>query len=251
VPAHIITLLSDFGLADYYVAAMKGVLLQRLPDARLVDITHLIPPQDIMAGSFALERAVASFPTGTVHLAVVDPGVGSDRRILVGDIKGQWIVCPDNGLITWTWMRHGGGKTYEVTWEAPSASRTFQGRDVMAPVAASLAHLPMPGEVARPIDDPIMLPIQSVCRNAHTARIIYIDHFGNAWTNLPAENMRETMKQVEVKGNPLQVRTTYGDVPEGQPLAVINSADLLEIAVRNGSAKKQFGLEIGDEVILF
>jgi S-adenosylmethionine hydrolase len=242
--------LSDFGLADYYVAAMKGVLLQRLPDARLVDITHLIPPQDITAGSFALERAVASFPTGTVHLAVVDPGVGSDRRILVGDIKGQWIVCPDNGLITWTWMRHGGGKTYEVTWEAPSASRTFQGRDVMAPVAASLSHLPMPNEVARPIDDPVMLPIQSVCRNAHTARIIYIDHFGNAWTNLPAENMRETMKQVEVKGIPLQIQATYGDVPEGEPLALINSADLLEIAVRNGSAKKQLGLEIGDEVAL-
>ncbi len=251
MPAHIITLLSDFGLADYYVAAMKGVLLQRLPDARLVDITHLIPPQDVMAGSFALERAVASFPTGTVHLAVIDPGVGSDRRILIGDIRGQWIVCPDNGLITWTWRRHGGGKAYEVTWQSPSASRTFQGRDVMAPIAASMAHLPMPTEVARPIDDPILLPIKPACLHARDARIIYIDHFGNAWTDMPAENLHESVRAVEAKGHPLQIVATYSQVPEGAPLALINSADLLEIAVRNGSAKNQLGLQIGDTVTLY
>jgi S-adenosylmethionine hydrolase len=108
----------------------------------------------------------------------------------------------------------------------------------------------MPSEVARPIDDPILLPIKPACRNARTARIIYIDHFGNAWTNLPAENMAESIKQIDIKGNSISIAVTYGDVPEGEALALVNSADLLEIAVRNGSAKKQFGLEIGDEVKL-
>lgn len=247
---HIITLLSDFGLADYYVAAMKGVLLQKLPEAKLVDVTHLIPPQDITAGSFALERAVASFPTGTVHLAVVDPGVGSDRRILIADVKGQWIVCPDNGLITWTWRRHGGGKTYEVTWKPGSVSRTFHGRDIMAPVAASMAHLPMPTEVGRAINDPIMLPLEPAAKHSKTAQVIYMDHFGNAWTNMAAENLPRPFKAVRVRDQLLPLACTYSEVESQRGLALINSADLLEIAVRDGSAAQQLDLHVGDSVVL-
>src|SRR5438128_8242118 len=112
----IITLTSDFGLVDSYVAAMKAVLIRHCPDARLIDVTHHVPRHDILCGAITLERAVDGFPPGTVHLAVIDPGVGTDRRILVARINQQTIVCPDNGLITWAWRRRGAGQAYELTW---------------------------------------------------------------------------------------------------------------------------------------
>src|SRR5437762_6102280 len=111
----IITLTTDFGLSDYYVAAMKAVLIHHCPEARLIDVTHQVPRHDILCGSITLERAVDGFPPGTVHLAVIDPGVGTDRRILVARLNDQMVVCPDNGLITWTWRRLGPGASYELT----------------------------------------------------------------------------------------------------------------------------------------
>src|SRR6059036_1497786 len=112
----IITLTSEFGLSDHYVAAMKAVLIRDCPLARLIDVTHNVPRHDILCGSITLERAVDGFPPGTVHLAVVDPGVGTDRRILVTEINRQIVVCPDNGLITWAWHRLGPGSAHELTW---------------------------------------------------------------------------------------------------------------------------------------
>src|SRR5918995_1266636 len=112
----IVTLLSDFGLADSYVAAMKAVLVRECPNARLIDVTHQVPRHDVLCGSITLERAVDGFPPGTVHLAVVDPGVGSDRRLLIAEVNCQLIVGPDNGLITWPWRMHGGGEAFELTW---------------------------------------------------------------------------------------------------------------------------------------
>ena len=108
----IVTLTSDFGTVDFYVAAMKAALLRTCPDARLIDVTHGVPRHDILCGSITLERAVDGFPPGTVHLAVVDPGVGTARRILVTRVKEQTVVCPDNGLVTWAWRRHGGGQAH-------------------------------------------------------------------------------------------------------------------------------------------
>src|SRR5215212_9325005 len=136
----IVTLTSDFGTVDFYVAAMKAVLLRACPDARLVDVTHAVPRHDILCGSITLERAVDGFPPGTTHLAVVDPGVGTDRRLLVAEIKSQRVVCPDNGLITWSWRRHDGGRAHELTWRPlRPPSDTFHGRDIMAPAAGMLA----------------------------------------------------------------------------------------------------------------
>src|SRR3954468_23737163 len=112
----IVTLTTDFGLSDYYVAAMKAVLIRYCRNVRLVDVTHQVPRHDILCGSITLERAVDGFPPGTVHLAVVDPGVGSDRRLLVARVNEQLIVAPDNGLITWPWRMHGGGAAHELTW---------------------------------------------------------------------------------------------------------------------------------------
>src|SRR5215204_1926437 len=135
----IVTLTSDFGLSDHYVAAMKAVLVRECPEARLIDVTHNVPRHDILCGSITLERAVDGFPRGTVHLAVVDPGVGTDRRLIVARLKGQTIICPDNGLITWAWRLHGGGEVSEITWRPERSSSTFHGRDVMAPIAARIA----------------------------------------------------------------------------------------------------------------
>src|SRR5205823_4223331 len=112
----------------------------RCPDARLVDVTHNVPPQDILCGSITLERALDGFPAKTIHLAVVDPGVGTDRRLIVARLNGQFIVCPDNGLITWSWRLHGPGEAHEITWTPDREfSSTFHGRDILAPVAAMLA----------------------------------------------------------------------------------------------------------------
>src|SRR5215207_3584145 len=135
----IVTLTSDFGTRDFYVAAMKAVLIRHCPDVRLIDVTHAVPRHDVLCGSITLERAVDGFPPGTVHLAVVDPGVGTDRRLLVAGLNGQTIVCPDNGLITWPWHRLGPGEAHELTWRPDQSSNTFHGRDVMAPVAGMLA----------------------------------------------------------------------------------------------------------------
>jgi S-adenosylmethionine hydrolase len=245
-----VTLLTDFGTRDYYVAAMKAVLVQRCPDVRLIDVTHAVPRHDILCGSITLERAVDGFPPGTVHLAVVDPGVGTDRRLIVTKLKDQLVVCPDNGLITWPWRRLGPGEAYELTWRPPRSSNTFHGRDVMAPAAGMLADGDALKTLAsKPIDDPILLKI-SPANSYECGQVIHIDHFGNATTNVPHDKLRErTVSQVAVKGRKVgKVRRTYWDVAPGKPLALIGSSGLLEIAVRDGSAAADLNIAVGDEV---
>ena len=250
--APIITLLSDFGLCDSYVAEMKAVLLKGCPAARLVDVTHLIPPQDVLAGSIALERALRSFTKGTVHLAVVDPGVGTERRILAVKVHGQIVICPDNGLITWTWHRlPAPHSVFEITWRPSSSSATFHGRDVMAPVAARLAAGGRFGAFARLWKRPVLLDV-APANDLKAAQFIHIDHFGNATANVPAELLaaypNATLKLVGTTIGP--IRRTYADVPVGKPLALIGSSGLLEIAVRNGSAAKSLNLKVGQRLTI-
>jgi S-adenosyl-L-methionine hydrolase (adenosine-forming) len=246
----IITLTSDFGLEDYYVAAMKAVLLTSLPDAQLIDVTHQIPPQDILAGAIALERAISVFPPGTVHLAVVDPGVGTGRRLLIAHIRTQWVICPDNGLITWAWRRQGGGACYELTWRPVRSSATFHGRDVMAPAAGMLAAGRPVEQIARPLADPVLLDIAPADPSSDRGRIIHLDHFGNATTNVPADHPRLAAGAVRVGDLLLPLHRTYQDVSPGAPLALIGSSDLLEIAVRDGSAVRELKLDVGEWVQL-
>ena len=250
----IITLTSDFGLRDSYVAAMKAVLLRQAPDARLIDVTHLVPRHDILCGSITLERAIDGFPPGTVHLAVIDPGVGTDRRVLVCEVNGQTIVCPDNGLVTWAWRLHRGGRAHELTWRpARAPSATFHGRDIMAPAAAMLARGEKLASIARVIDDPILLDVAPAVRDAPRGRVIQIDQFGNATTNIPYEHLRAKNGTVEVriKGRKIgRLKRTYGDVAPGKPLALIGSSGLLEIAVRDGSAERDLRVKVGDEVVI-
>ena len=250
-PPHrpVVTLTTDFGTADTYVAAMKGAVLARCRDAALVDITHAISPQDIAGGSIALERAVAAFPSRTVHLAVVDPGVGTERRILVVRLNRSLIICPDNGLITWAIRRHSGAAFFELQWRPPHASHTFHGRDIMAPAAAMLATGRPPSRLATPVNDPQLLDLHLAPPNASTGEIIHIDHYGNATTNIPASHLRDFQGTITVAGQAIgPVRRTYADVPSGEPIALVGSSDLLEIAVRNGSARALLGLRVGDPI---
>jgi S-adenosyl-L-methionine hydrolase (adenosine-forming) len=246
----LITLTTDFGLRDYYVAAMKAVLVGHCPQARLIDVTHQVPRHDILCGSITLERAIDGFPAGTIHLAVIDPGVGTDRRILIVEVNRQMVVCPDNGLITWAWRLHHPARAYELTWRPKDASNTFHGRDVMAPVAGKLADGHSFDSLARPIDDPILLDIQPSASPA--GRIIHVDVFGNATTNIGHEIVRTVAAtNVKVKGKRIgKLKRTYWDVAPGKPLALIGSSGLLEIAVRDGDAARQLKLKVGDDVVL-
>ena len=242
----IITLLSDFGNTDWYVAAMKAVLLRHCPTARHIDVTHDVPPGDILRASITLERVCSIFPPGVVHLAVVDPGVGSSRRPLVVSISGQFVVCPDNGLITWAHHRLGGARAMEITWRpGEPLSRTFHGRDLFAPVAGLLASGARPEQFTRAIDDPVLLDLAPSPLPAQTARVIHIDRFGNATTNVPSSALPPS-PVIRMPHLDLPLLNTYADVPSGHPLALIGSSDLLEIAVRNGSAAQVLGLRVGD-----
>lgn len=247
----IITFTTDFGLQDHYVATMKAAALRHCPHACLIDVTHQVPRHDIPCGSIMLERAVDGFPAGTVHLCVVDPGVGTDRKLLVVRTSGQLVVCPDNGLITWTWRLHG-GKAQQIVWHPTAASAVFHGRDILAPVAGMLASRKSLGELVRPLKRPVLLDVAPVERLARKGIVIHIDAFGNATTNIPVSSIQpQRLKAVRVgKTSVGKLKRTYSDVPPGRSLAVIGSSGLLEIAVRDGSARDQLMIKVGDEVVL-
>ncbi|HEX4053628.1 MAG TPA: SAM-dependent chlorinase/fluorinase [Tepidisphaeraceae bacterium] len=252
-PAHpIVTLTTDFGLSDAYVAAMKAAILRQSPHAVLVDVTHNVPPQDVLCGSISLERAVDGFGPGTVHLAVVDPGVGTNRRILLVEIHGSIVVCPDNGLITWTWRRLGPGRASELIWRPHrKISDTFHGRDIMGPVAGMLAGGKRPSEIARPINDPILLDVAPPSRPVESGQIIHIDHFGNGITNIPRDSLNSLGKlTARVGRKKMRLKRTYVDAAPGCALALFGSSGLLEIAVRDGSAAKALGLRVGTHVTI-
>jgi hypothetical protein len=246
----IVTLTSDFGLADAYVAEMKAAVLRHSPRAQLIDVTHQVPRHDLLCGAIQLERAIAAFERGTVHLAVVDPGVGTRRRLLVVRIAGQFVVCPDNGLITWAWRRQGRGRAFEVTWRPKGrrASATFHGRDILAPLAGMLAAGKALASLARPLRLPVLLDVAPMSPGESVGRIIHIDHFGNATTNVPRESLPADAT-IRVRGRLFgRLRSTYADVARGRPLALIGSSGLLELAMREGSAAKRFALNVGDRV---
>ena len=246
----LVTLTTDFGQADFYVAAMKGSLLRYCPRAVLVDVTHAVPRHDILFGSFMLERAISAFPDGTIHIAVVDPGVGTHRRILVARWTWQTVFCPDNGLITWASRRHGQPDLYELTWRPPATSAVFHGRDIMAPAAGMLAAGSAIDAIARPAADQVLLDIAPATNVQHGGVILHIDAFGNATTNVPAELLIGTTTiDVQAAARSLgSLRRTYHDVPPGTPLALIGSSGLLEIAVCEGSAADVLGLCVGDRM---
>jgi S-adenosyl-L-methionine hydrolase (adenosine-forming) len=242
----VITLLTDFGTADGYVAEMKGVLLSRAPDATLVDVTHEIGPQDVEAARLTLARVWRRFPSGTVHLVVVDPGVGSDRAALAVESDDRFLVGPDNGVLSPALLVNG---ARAVTLPVhPGASASFHGRDVFAPAAAALASGATLESLGHPAARPIIRRTPEPHRReggALSGQVISIDRFGNAITNLLG--LRPGV--VELQTATLAVRRTYADVPVGSPLAIVGSTGLIEIAVREGNGARHFGLTRGSEVV--
>jgi S-adenosylmethionine hydrolase len=242
----IVTLLTDFGTADGYVGEMKGVLASAVPGLSLVDIAHDLSPHDVDAGRLALARYWRRFPPGTVHLAVIDPGVGGARAAIAVESEGRFLVGPDNGVLSPA-LLHAGARCVELSVPA-TAAPTFHGRDVFAPAAAQLAQGAEVYALGAPHLAPIVRRTPEATRRADGAIsgvVIAVDRFGNLVTNLVARRGGN----LEVAGRLIPIRRTYSDAAPSEVLALVGSSGLVEIAVRDGNAAAQLGMRRGDEVV--
>jgi S-adenosyl-L-methionine hydrolase (adenosine-forming) len=253
----IITLTTDFWLSDAFVGAMKGVILGINPRARIVDISHDIPPQDIDHAAFVVQCAAPFFPKGTVHTVVVDPGVGTERLILAVRTPDHLFLAPNNGVLKHVFAGHPEAEVFNVTesgYFRGRVSRTFHGRDIFAPVAAHLSRGLSPGKLGRPFTEYDKGIVPRAVRMADRIRgeVIAFDRFGNGITNIPAgwigdpDTARVLVGDFEFDS----LARSYLDVPPGEPLAIIGSADALELSVNRGSARETLELKIGDTVTL-
>ena len=252
----VVALLTDFGLDDPFVGIMKGVVLSRCPDATLIDLTHGIAPQAVTEGAFWLEHSVAWLPHGAIVLAVVDPGVGTARRPVVLGALGRIFVGPDNGLFAPVAARDPASLAYIIEPERLGLdvrSRTFHGRDVFAPVAAELAA----GRLA-PCDvgpraerfEARALPRAIAKGAAVTGTVVTVDRFGNLITNIERRLVPAGPAIAQIGAARAAVRTTYGEAAPGELVALVNAFDVLEVAVRDGSAARSLGVGRGAEVVL-
>lgn len=253
----IVTLTTDFGYRDPFVGIMKGVLLGLNPDLRLVDISHGIPPQDVLAGALAIKAAIPFFPAGTIHLGVVDPGVGSERRALLIEAGDFYFVGPDNGLSSLALKDSEPQRIFELNndvYHLKPTSTTFHGRDIFAPAAAQVSLGTSPQKLGSPTDSFVELPWPAVSQNRRLLRgqVVYLDGFGNASTNIWEEHLLPfaghaltiTVGRRKIRG----LSESYAAVGEGKFVAVMNSWRCLEIAVRNGSAKEKGKISVGTPV---
>jgi S-adenosylmethionine hydrolase len=223
---------------------MKGVILGICPSALLVDLTHQVSPQDIQEGAFQLVGACRWFPEGTVHLAVVDPGVGSSRRGIAARGKRFFYVGPDNGLLSLAWDQDEPVEVRQIEHHTlKKLSRTFHGRDMFAPVAAALASGVPLAEIGTPVTDPVHLAADE------TPRIVHIDNFGNLITNVRRASEPD-LESVSVNWRTAPLRETFSGVAEGEILSYWGSLGLLEIAINGGNAAESTGIERGSEVRL-
>jgi len=258
MPNPIITLTTDFGLRDPYVAAMKGVLLRHCPEARLVDLTHEIDPQDVTGAALFAEAAIPWFPENTIHVLVVDPGVGTARRPVAIRAGGQIFVLPDNGLLTLLLRKFPLEQAHVIT-QCPfipeEISQTFHGRDIFAPAAAWIA-LDHPLDTLGPPTEHLVelsLPTHEVeADGAVRGEVVHIDRFGNCVTNVPALFFSDPAVShtvtLQKDARILPLRGTYADVARGAALALTGSTGRIEIAVRNGSAAQTLGIQRGDAI---
>ena len=254
----ILTLTTDFGISDGYVAAMKGVVLTAVQDSQIVDITHQVPPQDIAAGAFAMYSACPFFPEGSVHVGVVDPGVGSDRRGIVVETERFLYVGPDNGLFSPVYEREVVRRVVAIENAAlmrPQVSSTFHGRDVFARVGAHLLKGVSCDEVGPEIGNPVTCDLWGVEErdDALVGRVVCVDHFGNAISMLARSQIDKKYPDGDFeivigKARFDRICQTYSEVEKGEALALYGSLDTLEIAVCEGSAGETLGLERGDEI---
>ncbi|HSC31999.1 MAG TPA: SAM-dependent chlorinase/fluorinase [Gemmatimonadaceae bacterium] len=243
----LITLLTDFGTADGYVGEMKGVIYAMLPQAQIVDIAHDVAPRDVDGARLAIARYWRRFPLGTIHLVVVDPGVGTSRAALAVESDGRFLVGPDNGVLSPALLRSD-VRVVELP-TPPQASATFHGRDVFAPAAARLAGGSPLEALGRTYDAPVLRRTPEAKRLADgtvSGEVITVDRFGNLITNLVAPRGGSVVLGERV----VPIVRSYGDGTSGDVVAVIGSSGLLEIAVRDGSAGGTLGAARGTPVLL-
>lgn len=263
----VISLTTDFGLADEYVGVMKGAILSIAPQAPIVDLTHAIADQDLQQTAYIIDNAHRSFPPGTIHVVVVDPGVGSERRIVLLAAHGQLFLAPDNGVLTLVLASAPSCQAFQVSRQAQgidTCSTTFHGRDIFAPTAARLANGLTAEQVGPPcpVDRLVRLELPRPAISADGSRIngqvVYIDKFGNLMTNIDREQIARL--QALRPDRPLKVRlgptaigglhSYYAQVEVGAPLALIGSRGRLEISLNQGNAAAFFGSRRGAEVVL-
>ena len=252
----IITLLTDFGYRDPFVGIMKGVIAGINPQARLIDLSHGIAPQDVMAAALVLRHSVAYFPRGTIHVAVVDPGVGSKRRPLLVSSEGNFFVGPDNGVLSLALDKqsHQAVHLTNTAYQLKTRSATFHGRDIFAPVAAHLSLGIAPTAFGHTVGNMVGLvwPAVKKSQQSFCGEIIYIDGFGNLVTNIKEEDLpappRERLNIICANVFIHGVVPHYAAGEAGQAIALINSWGLLEIAVYEDSAASRYRVKIGDRV---
>lgn len=258
----IITLLTDFGAQDYFVGAMKGVILSLNSEATIVDLTHEIPPQDIQAAAFTLLACYRDFPPGTIHVAVVDPGVGSDRRAILVECANQFFIGPDNGLFSWIREREGKSFAWQITnkqFFRNPVSSTFHGRDVFAPAAAAMSNGLAAAEVGPPLENIVMLApfLPRLTPDATAGSLIHIDRFGNCITNFTSEHINEERiaagaKLIVNHKEITSLRRFFADqnAPKDELFMLVGSAGFVEIAAQNASAAATLSAKRGDSVLL-
>ena len=254
----LITLTTDFGTSDWFVGTMKGVITGIAPATRVIDITHKVPPGDLVDGTFTLAASSSYFPSGTIHVAVVDPGVGSSRRAVALRTRHAIFIGPDNGVLSWAVREQ---QVEEVrllnneNWFLDPVSDTFHGRDIFAPAAAHLAAGACFEEVGDQVEDFVCLPWPKVKQEGNTLRgeVVYIDHFGNAISNLPASAfppaiLEKGLLATTYGGHTLPLHHCYDDVPCGQPLTILGSSGLLELCLNGGNFAGQTGIGVGSTI---
>ncbi len=259
----VITLMTDFGIKDGNVGVMKGVIWGICPSAQITDLSHMVGPQNIREAGLILLRSALYFPKGTVHVVVVDPGVGTRRRPMAARIGDWFYVGPDNGTITLLLERaeQDGWPVQFVQLDRmkywlPQVSFVFHGRDIFAPVAAHLANGVPLLDLGTPFSDPerLELPKPVQTKDGWRGEIIYIDHFGNVASNIRVENLGEAIKrkeQIVVRLNGVEIRgmvNTFGERPVGDLVALLGSTGNLIISVVNGNAASQLGVKVGDVI---
>jgi len=253
----LITIMTDFGQKDPYVGVMKGVIKGINPDVSIVDLSHEIPPQDVLSAGFLLFTAYKYFPEGTVHVVVVDPGVGGSRKILACRARGGIFVVPDNGVITFIANKEGLDEIYSVENEEyflHPVSRTFHARDIFAPVAAHLALGVEMKKLGRRVRAEDIVHLEDAFTVRHyngnvRGKIIWVDHFGNLITNISQEVVRKNnLKAVKIGSLVIPIVEKYCDVEKGELVAVIGGTGFLEVAVNFGSARDKLGVGVGEVV---
>jgi S-adenosylmethionine hydrolase len=258
-PSGLVTLLTDFGTADGYVGAVKGVILAIAPMARLVDITHEVAAGDVLGGALALEACAGTFPPGSIHLAVVDPGVGTERRAIAVESAGSVFVGPDNGLLSLAVGEP--TRTIELdvaSWHRRPVSATFHGRDLFAPVVANLVAGVALGRFGATVDGPrdLGLPVAEHVTSGVRGQVIHVDRFGNLISNITADDVAAFARgigsadlSVGIRNRSAAFVRTYGEAKPGALSALVGSSGRVEIAVRDGSAAEKLAIRKPGQVL--